>query len=275
MTEKPDESSITANHSHSLGSNGVEEQPQLILSTLIASFEKRAEYRQLESYCIVVIMLTLLAVGAYVFWQAKDIAIADTSINTTARRQEIINQYNTDLKDMNDLRDKINAVKINLPFLSAINGILTKVWGSNQYCPVSLKTPQGDIKTAAALIDELKTTVAETPDHCKRGPSTGKEGARIALLLFDDNAYPMNIAYDVLTFDPTSMTALNSQANGEITTTPTGESLKKMADDMFSLNHKLGIEGAAQQRLEKMKNEAEINQLTGQKDETGPVDAKT
>ena len=272
MNEKSNEPSAIADLHHNLSSDGAESK--WTLSTLIGSFEERAKYKQLESYCILMIMLALLAIGGYVFWQAKDIATSDTSINTAARRQEVINQYNTDTKSFTDLRDKLNAIQINLPFLSAIDGAITKVVASIQYCTVSLKTKQGDIKTLAILVAELKKILLDSSDRCMHGASTGKDGARIALLPFDDEVYSMGVAHDVLTFNPTLITALNPQDN-EITMTPTWESVKKMTDDLLSLHHKLTIEDAASQRLEKMKNETEISQLTGQKDETSVADAKT
>jgi hypothetical protein len=89
MIEKPDEMSTPADLTHNLSLDGAEEQSKLTVSGLIGDCQKRAKFRRDESYLILLVMLVLLGIAIYVFSQAKDIAANDTSINTTAREQEV------------------------------------------------------------------------------------------------------------------------------------------------------------------------------------------
>jgi hypothetical protein len=217
-------------------------------------------------------MLALLAIGVYVFWQAKDIATSDTNINTTERRHEVNNQLTSDKASFNNMRDKINDIQIDLPFMSTINGTFTKVSGGvgNGFCYILLQNKEGGIKNVAVLIDEIRALIVDNPDHCMRGrvvPDT--PGAHVVLHLFDEEVYPAGVEYHVLNFDPNLIAKVSSQTAGQITMTPplSEESIKKMTDELLALNHKIQIDGMAADKLEKLKNETEVNQLTGQKDE--------
>jgi hypothetical protein len=257
MTEKPNEPSTTSD-------------PAFTIADLISDLQKRAKSRRRESWSILSVMLVLLLGAGYVFTQAKEIATNDTSINTTVRQQELENKLAVDTHRLDSLREQAGSVKIDLPFLGDINGKLTKTVNGPFYCEMPLIDKQGDIMSVTELIKKLKEIV-DSSYPCpprQKGAVIEVGKPHVSLILFGSDVGAA--AQYVLTFDPSLLTNTYSKLISENYPAPLAdkEAVKAVRDEFSSTLHTVQAEGDAIQRLQKARNEVEINQLTGQKGET-------
>lgn len=157
-----------------------------------------------------------------------------------------------------------------MPFLSDINGKLTKT-ASGYYCQMPLVDKQSAIMTAKELVIKLKEIVG-SPNPCpplQQGGTIEEGKPHVSLLLFSDGVYGNGVAHYILTFDPSLLNNVYPKLISENNSTPLAdkEAVRAIQDEILSALHTVQVDGAAIQKLQKARNEAEIDQLTGQKDE--------
>jgi hypothetical protein len=213
---------------------------------LIGAFEKRTRFRRVESYLILLLMLSLLPLAGYVLSQAKDIAANDTSVDTTARQQKAEGKFSSDAHQLDGLRQQAGSVKITIPFISELDGKLTKEYSAN-YCRLTLIDAEGNLKSAMDVLSELKRNIDSNPIGCvpsSPGQTIDPGKPHFSLLLFNDNVYANNVPVDVLTFDASLLKDRFSKLINENNQTPLIDkgAIKALNAEYLSSMHTINVD---------------------------------
>jgi hypothetical protein len=269
VSESSDEApDFAAAGRRTLLSGGAKVSSEITTPKLIGAFEKRARFRRVESYLILLLMLSLLPLAGYVLSQAKDIAANDTSVDTTARQQKAEGKFSSDAHQLDGLRQQAGSVKITIPFISELDGKLTKEYSAN-YCRLTLIDAEGNLKSAMDVLSELKRNIDSNPIGCvpsSPGQTIDPGKPHFSLLLFNDNVYANNVPVDVLTFDASLLKDRFSKLINENNQTPLVDkgAINSLNAEYLSSMHTINVDNNAIERLKKIREEAEIGQLTGQ-----------